>query len=168
MNNLDVVATIVALAGASPGVALDGRSLVPLIADAGAPWRNALLIQSPVNRFQAPAERFTAIRTATRKYVKYDSGRERLYDLASDLSSTAADPRFERLEIKPFLVYRYGDFRPQPVLWGGGSMDPAYRVTFYWNLLALMLVAAVMVMVRLRQEETQREIDSLRRYAHAM
>ena len=84
VNNLDVVATIVALAGASPGVALDGRSLVPLIADAGAPWRNALLIQSPVNRFQAPAERFTAIRTATRKYVKYDSGRERLYDLAVD------------------------------------------------------------------------------------
>lgn len=84
VNNLDVVATIVDLAGASPGVALDGRSLVPLFADAGASWRSALLIQSPVNRFQAPSERFTAVRTATRKYIKYDSGREKLYDLAVD------------------------------------------------------------------------------------
>jgi len=32
----------------------------------------------------------------------------------------------------------------------------------------MILFAAVMVLIRLRQEETQREIDSLRRHAHAM
>ena len=75
---------------------------------------------------------------------------------------------FTDVPIVFFSIKWWRTQHPQPVLWGGGSMDPAYKVTFYWNLLALILVAAVMVMVRLRQEETQREIDSLRRYAHAM
>jgi heme exporter protein C len=57
---------------------------------------------------------------------------------------------------------------PQPVVWGGGSIDPAMKATLYWNALALLLVAAVLVLIRLRQEEQQRELDSLRRYAHAM
>ena len=34
--------------------------------------------------------------------------------------------------------------------------------------LALILLGVVLTMIRLQQEETQREIDSLRRYAHAM
>jgi len=57
---------------------------------------------------------------------------------------------------------------PQPVFWGGGSIDPAYYSTFLWNLLALVLLGAILTLIRLRQEETQREIDSLRRYAHAV
>jgi hypothetical protein len=35
-------------------------------------------------------------------------------------------------------------------------------------MLAMMLLGIVMVAVRLRQEEAQREIDSLRRTAHAL
>ena len=35
-------------------------------------------------------------------------------------------------------------------------------------MLAMMLLGMVMTMVRLRQEEVQREIDSLRRMAHAL
>jgi heme exporter protein C len=71
----------------------------------------------------------------------------------------------------PIVIFSIKWFRtqhPQPVLWGGGSMDPDYRSTLMLNWLALILLAAVLTMVRLRQEETQREIDSLRRYAHAM
>ena len=71
----------------------------------------------------------------------------------------------------PIVIFSIKWFRtqhPQPVLWGGGSMDPDYLSTFMWNLLALILIGVVLTMVRLRQEETQREIDSLRRYAHAM
>jgi hypothetical protein len=34
-------------------------------------------------------------------------------------------------------------------------------------MLAMVLLAVVMVAVRLRQEESQREIDSLRRLAHS-
>ena len=92
MNNLDVTATIVDLAGASPSMVLDGRSLAPLFADANAPWRSAILLQSPINRFQMPHNRFTGTRTATRKYVKYDSGFEELFDY--ELNNEAANPAY--------------------------------------------------------------------------
>jgi len=71
----------------------------------------------------------------------------------------------------PIVIFSIKWFRtqhPQPVLWGGGSMDPDYKSTLMLNWLALILLGAVLTMIRLRQEETQREIDSLRRYAHAM
>jgi hypothetical protein len=35
-------------------------------------------------------------------------------------------------------------------------------------MVAMLLLGTVMVAVRLRQEEAQREIDSLRRMAHAL
>ena len=57
---------------------------------------------------------------------------------------------------------------PQPVFWGGGSFPPDWTTHFLWNMLAIALVGAVMVGVRLRQEECQRELDSLRRMAHAI
>lgn len=84
VSNLDVTATIVDLAGAKPGVALDGKSLVSLFAGADAPWRGALLIESPVTSFEKKANRYAGVRTATKKYVRYESGFEELFDLASD------------------------------------------------------------------------------------
>ncbi|HLO23651.1 MAG TPA: sulfatase [Methyloceanibacter sp.] len=84
VNNLDVVATIAELAGVSPDYALDGHTLAPLFADANAPWRSALLIESPVSRFQRSDSRFTGVRTATLKYVRYDRGFEQLFDLRTD------------------------------------------------------------------------------------
>lgn len=81
----------------SPGYALDGRSLTPLFADPNAPWRSALLIESPVSHFQKPRVRFTAVRTATRKYVRYDSGFEQLFDLSADqheLKNEAGEGRY--------------------------------------------------------------------------
>jgi len=57
---------------------------------------------------------------------------------------------------------------PQPVFWGGGSFPPDWTRVFLWNLLAIILVGVVFTVVRLRQEEAQREIDSLRRMAHAL
>jgi len=71
----------------------------------------------------------------------------------------------------PIVIFSIKWFRtqhPQPVMWGGGSIDPDYSSTLMLNWLALILLAAVLTMIRLRQEETQREIDSLRRYTHAM
>jgi arylsulfatase A-like enzyme len=84
VNNLDVVATILELAGAKPGVVLDGTSLLPLLHDGDAPWRSAILIESPTNRFQNPARRYTGVRTATRKYINYAGGDEKLFDLIAD------------------------------------------------------------------------------------
>ena len=84
VNNLDVTATIVDLAGAKPGVPLDGKSLVPLFTDAGAGWRSALLVESPATRFDKKTNRYAGVRTATKKYVRYEGGFEELFDLASD------------------------------------------------------------------------------------
>ena len=57
---------------------------------------------------------------------------------------------------------------PQPVFWGGGSFPRRLDGDLLWNMLAMMLLGAVMTVVRLRQEDAQRELDSLRRTAHAM
>ena len=72
------------------------------------------------------------------------------------------------------IVYKsiewFRNQHPGPVLdfrTGGGRMDPAMPTVFFNNFLALLLVAAVLVLIRTRQESTAREIDSLRRLAHA-
>jgi heme exporter protein C len=58
---------------------------------------------------------------------------------------------------------------PGPVLEirGGGGMAPGMEAPLWWNLLALVMLATVLVMIRMRQQGMQREVDSLRRYAHA-
>jgi heme exporter protein C len=59
---------------------------------------------------------------------------------------------------------------PGPVLdfrTGGGKIDPAYQNVFGLNFLAILLIAIALVLIRTRQESTAREIDSLRRVAHA-
>jgi arylsulfatase A-like enzyme len=97
VNNLDLTATILDLAGAKPGIPLDGKSLKPLFADAKAPWRSAILIESPVTRFERAANRYAGVRTTTKKYVKYDGGFEELFDLAADpheLRNKAQDPAY--------------------------------------------------------------------------
>ena len=95
VSNLDVTATIVDLAGAKPGVPLDGKSLVPLFANADAPWRSALLIESPINSFDLKTNRYAGVRTVTKKYVRYEGGFEEFFDLASDpyeLKNETRDP----------------------------------------------------------------------------
>ena len=51
---------------------------------------------------------------------------------------------------------------PQPM-----SLPPDMMRAFLWNWLFLVLLMIIFVLLRLRQEETQREIDGLRRLAHA-
>jgi len=60
---------------------------------------------------------------------------------------------------------------PGPVLsirGAKGGMDPAMEKTLMLNFLAILLVATVMLIVRMRQEGVQRELDGLRREAHAI
>jgi arylsulfatase A-like enzyme len=96
VNNLDVAATIQQIAGVKPGIAPDGRSLLPVLADANAPWRSAILVEGG-NDVTKPEKRYAAVRTATRKYVRYGDGFEELYDLAADpyeLDNKVKDPRY--------------------------------------------------------------------------
>ena len=57
----------------------------------------------------------------------------------------------------PVLSFRTGDQR----------IDPVLEHPLGWNALALFCFAIVLVMIRIRQEEVSREIDLLRRSAHA-
>ncbi len=57
---------------------------------------------------------------------------------------------------------------PQPVFWGGGSFPSAWLPYFLWNMVAMLMIGTVFTMTRLRQEESQRELDYLRRLAHSM
>jgi heme exporter protein C len=75
---------------------------------------------------------------------------------------------FVDVPIVIFSIKWWRTQHPQPVFWGGGSIDPAMRLTAVLNLLALALLAVVLVLIRLRQEEVQRDLDSMRRYAHAI
>ena len=74
---------------------------------------------------------------------------------------------FADVPIVWFSIEWFRTQHPAPVLRGGGQMDPFMKSTMYWNWPALMLVAAILVLVRLRQEEMRRELDGLRRLAHA-
>jgi heme exporter protein C len=72
------------------------------------------------------------------------------------------------------IVYKsiewFRNNHPGPVLsfrTGGGNMDPAMEHTIYLNLIPMLLTAIALILVRTRQEATAREIDSLRRLAHA-
>ena len=64
----------------------------------------------------------------------------------------------------------YRTQHPQPVLSfrNGGGMAPGMEAPLYWNLLAMVLLATSLILIRMRQENMKREIEALRRYAHAM
>jgi len=68
------------------------------------------------------------------------------------------------------MAIRLRDVRtqhPSPVLETGG-LDPTWVPPFLIGILALVLIGAALVLVRLHQETTQREIDSVRRELHAI
>ena len=82
VNNLDVVATIAELAEGRARLRAGRHARSPR--SSPTPMRRGgarILFESPITRFQKPDARFTGVRTATRKYVKYASGFEELFDL---------------------------------------------------------------------------------------
>ncbi len=74
---------------------------------------------------------------------------------------------FTDVPIVFFSIKWWRTQHPQPVVWGGGSMDPSYYAMLFLNWIPLLLIAIVLIMVRMRQERQQREIEALRRFAHA-
>jgi heme exporter protein C len=55
---------------------------------------------------------------------------------------------------------------PSPVLETGG-LAPEMRLPFWLNVFVFLLIGAAITLVRLDQEDTQRELEGLRRHAHA-
>jgi len=67
-----------------------------------------------------------------------------------------------------FSIHWWRTQHPQPVFGAGGSMDPAMWVMLLVNWVPLLLLFVVLASIRARQEGARREIESLRRRAHAL
>jgi N-acetylglucosamine-6-sulfatase len=80
--NADLAPTIVqAVTAARPGLAMDGRSLVPVAQQPGIEQGRELLIEEPT---LGTIPGFRAIRTNRYVYAEYDNGQQELYDLRND------------------------------------------------------------------------------------
>jgi len=76
---------------------------------------------------------------------------------------------FTDVPIVIFSIRWWRTLHPQPVFFTkSGSFPADWTFTLVLNLLAMFLLYAVLTMIRLRQEHTMREIDFLRREAHAV
>ena len=73
--NADLAPTIVDVANASPGLVMDGRSLIPVAQNPGIERERELLIEEPI---------FKAIRTKRYMYATHGTGEKELYDLQTD------------------------------------------------------------------------------------
>lgn len=117
VNNLDVTATVVGLAGATPGRAPDGRSLVPLFTSADPPWRTAMLLEGddvlPEGK-DIVYGYYSAVRTADYNYAEHVNDKEvytgnEFYDLVADpyeVDSRPDDPNYQQVidQLKPLLA----------------------------------------------------------------
>ena len=86
--NIDVAPTLLELAGISPPVTTQGRSLVPLLKGIGSEWRRSFLIEYYSDKVFPRIQKmgYKAVRTERWKYIHYlelDSMDE-LYDLNAD------------------------------------------------------------------------------------
>jgi arylsulfatase A-like enzyme len=84
--NIDLAPTFAELTGAQAPGTVDGRSLVPILQDGSAAWRDALLIEHwPTEEgVGSRIPEFYAVRTAEWKYVEYATGETELFDLVND------------------------------------------------------------------------------------
>lgn len=93
VSNVDATAAMVEIAGATAGRTLDGRSLVPLLADVNAPWNKAVLIRCS-----------TAWGVASRnfRYMKWNRRHQvELYDMTIDpyqLDNKAGLPQYADIQ----------------------------------------------------------------------
>jgi heme exporter protein C len=98
-----------------------------------------------------------------RRAVEEPNARARLCAVVSVFGTVNAWFVYKVIEWVPRLQH------PGPVLSfrTGGRIDRQLETPFWWMVLAYVLLAVILVMIRMRQESTAREIDTLRRLAHA-
>jgi N-acetylglucosamine-6-sulfatase len=86
--NIDVAPTLLELAGVSPPVTVQGRSLAPLLKGLGSDWRRSFLIEYYSDKVFPRIQKmgYKAVRTERWKYIHYLEldGMDELYDLKSD------------------------------------------------------------------------------------
>ena len=74
---------------------------------------------------------------------------------------------FADVPIVFFSIKWWRTQHPQPVVWGGGSMDPAMMSALFANVIPMLVLAIVLTALRMRQEEMRQEIETLRRLSYA-
>ena len=114
--------------------------------------------------------RLTSMLVCWLLYAGYLMLRKAIEDPTQRATFSAVFNIFAFIDV-PIVIFSIKWWRtqhPQPVFWGGGSFPAEWMPHFLWNMLAMVLIAVVMVTVRLSQEHSQRELDSLRRMAHAL
>jgi arylsulfatase A-like enzyme len=86
VTNVDFASTIAGLAGVTPGLPQDGRSLVPLLHGRAPPWRKDFPVEylGVSQLYDNGAPPFRGVRTTRWLYVEYRNGWHELYDLRRD------------------------------------------------------------------------------------
>jgi len=84
--NIDLAPTFAELAGAFVPDSVDGMSLLPLLNNKDAAWRDAILIEHwpTEDGVGSKIPEFYAVRTVEWKYVEYSTGETELFDLKDD------------------------------------------------------------------------------------
>lgn len=92
---VDIVPTLCALAGVTPGGQCDGTSLTPLLHGDTPAWRDAVFGEyQGKQQWSSPIR---MIRTDTHKLTRYGTGERELYDLVADpdeISNVVDDPAY--------------------------------------------------------------------------
>jgi len=101
--NIDLAPTFAELGGVDAPDTTNGESLVPLLKDPNAKWRDAILLEHwPTEEgIGSKIPQFSAVRTADWKYVEYTTGEKELYDLKNDpyeLSNLADKPEYAEIQ----------------------------------------------------------------------
>ncbi|MBI4084376.1 MAG: sulfatase [Candidatus Levybacteria bacterium] len=84
VTNLDLVATILELAGVPIPTQVDGKSFVPLLTDANTSLQDTIFLEVWSTSKTSPTG--SAVRTKEYKYIEYNRGGREFYDLLSDPS----------------------------------------------------------------------------------
>ena len=85
--NVDIAPTLLDLAGVKSIVPMHGHSLVPLLRDAKAPWRDKFLAEYYLEKCAPITPSWRAVRSDNWKYIHYyneSDNLDELYDLRSD------------------------------------------------------------------------------------
>jgi arylsulfatase A-like enzyme len=99
--NADLAPTIVDVADATPGLVMDGRSLIPVAQKPGIERGRELLIENEVGPPEQPP--FDAIRTERYVYAEHSTGETELYDIKKDpfeLVSRHNDPAYASIKTR--------------------------------------------------------------------
>jgi arylsulfatase A-like enzyme len=106
--NIDLAPTILEVAGATAGVSVDGRSLIPIANSPDVELRGIVIETGP----RQSGNWYVGIRSARWKYVEHSTGERELYDLNLDpyeLTSLHADPRYT--QVRQALAARLASLR---------------------------------------------------------